>query len=86
MFQGIVEGFVGCINNIKINDRVIEEDPVTNNTIPCSGLTEIGAYFYGDGGYISLGKPLKPVSHRTRLGTRLQYGILGYTRFDWYEY
>lgn len=28
----------------------------------------------------------KPVSHRTRLGTRFQYGILGYTRVDWYEY
>ena len=29
---------------------------------------------------------LKPVSHRTRLGTRFQYGILGYTPVDWYEY
>ena len=29
---------------------------------------------------------LKPVSHRTRLGTRFKYGILGYTRIDWYEY
>ena len=29
---------------------------------------------------------LKPVSHRTRLGTRFQYGILGYTWVDWYEY
>jgi hypothetical protein len=29
---------------------------------------------------------VKPVSHRTRLGTRFQYGILGYTRVDWYEY
>ena len=28
----------------------------------------------------------KPVSHRTRLGIRFQYGILGYTRVDWYEY
>ena len=28
----------------------------------------------------------KPVSHRTRLGTRFQYGVLGYTRVDWYEY
>ena len=28
----------------------------------------------------------KPVSHRTRFGTRFQYGILGYTRVDWYEY
>ena len=27
-----------------------------------------------------------PVSHRTRLGTRFQYGKLGYTRVDWYEY
>ena len=26
------------------------------------------------------------VSHRTRLGTRFQYGLLGYTRIDWYEY
>ena len=25
------------------------------------------------------GHPIKPVSHRTRLGTRFQYGILGYT-------
>jgi len=29
---------------------------------------------------------LKPVSHKTRLGTRFAYGILGYTRDDWYEY
>ena len=29
---------------------------------------------------------VKAVSHRTRLGTRFQYGILGYTRVDWYEY
>ena len=29
---------------------------------------------------------LKPVSHRTRLGTPFQYGILGDTRVDWYEY
>ena len=29
---------------------------------------------------------VKPVWHRTRLGTRFQYGILGYTRVDWYEY
>ena len=28
----------------------------------------------------------KAVSHRTQLGTRFQYGILGYTRVDWYEY
>ena len=28
----------------------------------------------------------KPVSHRTRLGTQFQYGILGYTRVDWNEY
>ena len=27
-------------------------------------------------------KHVKPVSHRTRLGTRFQYGIL----VDWYEY
>ena len=31
-------------------------------------------------------KPIKPVSHRTRLGTRFHYGILCYTRVDWYEY
>ena len=29
---------------------------------------------------------VKPVSHRTRLGTRFQYGILSYTRVDWHEY
>ena len=29
---------------------------------------------------------LKPVSHRTWLGTRFQYGIFGYTQVDWYEY
>jgi hypothetical protein len=29
---------------------------------------------------------LKPVSHKTRLGTRFPYGISGYTRVDWYEY
>ena len=29
---------------------------------------------------------VKPVWHRTRLGTRFQYGILGYTRVGWYEY
>ena len=29
---------------------------------------------------------IKPVSYRTRLGTRFQYGILGYTRVDWYRY
>ena len=29
---------------------------------------------------------LKPVWHRTRLGTRYQCGILGYTRANWYEY
>ena len=29
---------------------------------------------------------IKAVSHRTRLGTRFQYGLLGYTRIDWYEY
>ena len=29
---------------------------------------------------------LKGVSHRTRLGTRFQYGILGYTWVDWHEY
>ena len=28
----------------------------------------------------------KTVSHRTRLGTRCQYGIIGYTQVDWYEY
>ena len=28
-------------------------------------------------------KLLKPVSHRTRLGTWFQYGVLGYTRSDW---
>ena len=35
---------------------------------------------------VVLGNPLKPVSHRTRLGTRFQYGILGHTRVDWYKY
>ena len=29
---------------------------------------------------------LKPVSHRTWLDTRFQYGIHCYTRADWYEY
>ena len=28
----------------------------------------------------------KPISQRTRLGTLFQYGLLGYTRVDWYEY
>ena len=29
---------------------------------------------------------VKHVWHKTRLGTRFQYGILGYRRVDWYEY
>ena len=29
---------------------------------------------------------VKAVSHRTRLDTRFQYGLLGYTRIEWYEY
>ena len=28
----------------------------------------------------------KPVLHRTRMGTRFQYGILGYIQVYWYEY
>ena len=29
---------------------------------------------------------LKSISHKTRLGTRFPYGILGYTRVNWYEF
>ena len=54
-FQGVTDGFVGCIVNLKFNDNEITETPVLNNTVPCSALTEIGSYFHGDGGYIKLG-------------------------------
>ena len=47
---------MGCISNLKFNDKEITEPPVLNNTVPCSSLTEIGSYFHGDGGYIKLGK------------------------------
>ena len=29
---------------------------------------------------------IKPISHRTRLTIRFQYGTIGYTRVDWYKY
>jgi hypothetical protein len=38
------------------------------------------------GNNLNVSRSLKPVSYRTRLSTRFQYGILGYTRVDWYEY
>ena len=54
--QGVTDSFVGSITNIRFNDKEINEQPVTTNAIPLSDITEVGSYFYGDGGYIKLGK------------------------------
>lgn len=51
---GVTDGFLGCIRNIRFNDEEIEEPPVLNNTLPCSDRTDVGSYFYSDGGYIQI--------------------------------
>jgi len=50
----VTSSFKGCLANIKLDGQDVGEPPVNNGTIPCSDLTEVGAYFYDNGGFIQL--------------------------------
>ena len=49
MFKDVTEGFVGCLNNLRLREKMIGRWKQNKDVIPCSEMVEPG-YFFGPGG------------------------------------
>jgi len=47
--QDVTEGFVGCLNNLRLREKMIGRWKQNKDVIPCSEMVEPG-YFFGPGG------------------------------------
>ena len=49
LFKDVTEGFVGCLNNLRLREKMIGRWKQNKDVIPCSEMVEPG-YFFGPGG------------------------------------
>ena len=49
MIQDVRQGFVGCLNNLRLRNKMIGRWKENKDVIPCSEKVEPG-YFFGPGG------------------------------------
>ncbi|KAI5729364.1 hypothetical protein M8J76_001799 [Diaphorina citri] len=49
---GLNDTFVGCLRNLKSNNKLVQDKHTSSGVIPCSDKTESGVFFYNSGGYV----------------------------------
>lgn len=65
---GLNDTFVGCIRNLKSNNKPVQDAFNSSGVVPCSDKTETGVFFYNSGGYV------KAVEH-FRVGLHMEFKI-----------
>ena len=53
-WQGVVKELTGCLRNLKLNEADMGEPADQYYTQPCSASSEVGTFFYAEGGHLVL--------------------------------